>query len=202
MTSREDFIVHYRNCGRKFLDAAIPALEQQRSQARVDLYQPVTDEVLGGLFARVFRFLQTSVLDYHLWADDLGNAVLRMMLESVFYMRFLAEENDTNLFSAFQEYGIGQEKLYKMQLRKLLEEGKLKDAPELRSFIDSDSDEEVSDELVNVRLNMCSTISRRAPSSTATGRRSGDITLKRAGSHSTDCICNPTSDCLRLIQVC
>lgn len=75
-----------------------------------------------------------------------------MMLESVFYLRFLTEQGQPDLFLAFQRYGIGQEKLYKMQLRKLLEEGALKDSAALREFIDSDSDEKISDELVNVRL--------------------------------------------------
>lgn len=152
MSERHDFIAGFRDCGRKFLDSAIPVLEAQRAEANVDLYEPVADEVLGGLFARVFRFLQTFVLDYHLWADDLGRVVLRMMLEAVFYMRFLTEQNQPELFLAFQKYGIGQEKLYKMQLRKLLEEGKLEGSLELREFIDSDSDEEISDELVSVRL--------------------------------------------------
>jgi len=152
MSERQDFIVGFRNCGRKFLDSAIPVLEAQRAVTKVDLYEPVADEVVGGLFARVFRFLQTFVLDYHLWADDLGRVVLRMMLEAIFYLRFLSEQNQSELFQAFQKYGIGQEKLYKMQLRKLLEEGKIADSPELREFIDSDSDEEIADELVNVRL--------------------------------------------------
>ena len=152
MSKQHDFLAGFRACGREFLDAVIPLLEAQRAESSVDLYDPVTDEVLGGLLARVFRFLQTFVLDYHLWADDLGRVVLRMMLEAVFYMRFLTEQNQPELFLAFQKYGIGQEKLYKMQLRKMLEEGKLQDSPELRDFIDSDSDEEIADELVNVRL--------------------------------------------------
>ncbi len=152
MAKPYDFIPGFRDCGRRFLDSAIPVLEAQRAEAKVDLYEPVADEVLGGLFARVFRFLQTFVLDYHLWADDLGRVVLRMMLEAVFYMRFLTEQNQTELFLAFQKYGIGQEKLYKMQLRKLLEEDKIEDSPELREFIDSESDEEIADELVSVRL--------------------------------------------------
>jgi hypothetical protein len=152
MSDREDFIVGMRHCGRQFLEASIPTLKAQRAEAKVDLYEPVGDEVLGGLFARVFRFLQAFVLDYHLWADDLGRVVLRKMLEAVFYMRFLSQQKKPELFLAFQQYGIGQEKLYKMQLRKMLEEGKLKDSPELREFIDSNSDEEVADELVNVRL--------------------------------------------------
>jgi hypothetical protein len=152
MNETQELIVELRKCGRKFLESAIPVLEVQRSAAKVDLYEPVVDEVVGGLFARVFRFLQTFVLDYHLWADDLARVVLRMMLETLFYLRFLSEQNQSELFLAFQKYGIGQEKLYKMQLRKLLEEGKLADSPEVREFIDSDSDEEISDELVNVRL--------------------------------------------------
>jgi hypothetical protein len=39
-----------------------------------------------------------------------------------------------------------------LQLRKLLEEGRITESAELRSFIDSDCDEEVSDLLLEVRL--------------------------------------------------
>jgi hypothetical protein len=152
MTDRQETIVKYRLAGRNFLNAAIPLLEEQRSQAKVELYEPVADEVMGGLFARVFRYLQTFLLDYHLWAEDLGRVVLRMMLESVFYMRFLSNQNQTKSYLEFQRYGIGQEKLYKLQLRKLMDEGKLNDTPELRAFIASDSDEEICDELVSVQL--------------------------------------------------
>lgn len=147
-----EMIRELRDRGRKFLSAAIPVLEEQRAAAKVDLYEPTPDEVLGGLFARVFRFLQTVVLDYHLWAEDLGRVVLRMMLEALFCMRFLSQNSQAESFLAFQRYGIGQEKLFKMQLRKLVEEGKLRESPELLGFIDSDSDEEIWDELVNVRL--------------------------------------------------
>lgn len=139
-------------CGRTFVDGVVPILEAQRSEARTSLYDPVADEVIAGLFARTFRFLQTFVLDYHLWADDLGRVVLRLMLESVFYLDFLMDRGQPEMFVAFQKYGIGQEKLYKMQLRKLLEEGKLRDSEEIRQFIESSSDEEIADELVNVRL--------------------------------------------------
>jgi hypothetical protein len=75
-----------------------------------------------------------------------------MMLESVFYMRFLSTQKQPDLYLEFQRYGIGQDKLYKMQLRKLLDEGGLEDTPELRAFIASNSDEEIDDELVNVQL--------------------------------------------------
>jgi hypothetical protein len=152
MSEREDFIVAIRQCGRTFLDSAVQVLEGQCVAAEINLYEPVADEVVGGLFARNFRFLQTFLIDYHLWADDLGRVVLRMILETVFYLRFLTQQEQADLFLAFQRYGIGQEKLYKMQLRKMLEEGRVADSPELREFIDSDSDEEISDELVNVRL--------------------------------------------------
>jgi hypothetical protein len=75
-----------------------------------------------------------------------------MMLEAVFYLRFLSDQNQPVLFLAFQKYGSGQEKLYKMHLRKLFAAGKLEDFPGLREFIDSDSDEEIADVLVSVRL--------------------------------------------------
>jgi hypothetical protein len=147
-----EMISELRQCGRDFLATAIPVLEEQRSAAAVDLYEPVADEVIGGLFARVFRFVQVFVLDYHLWADDLGSVVLRMMLEAVFYLRFLSERNEPTLFLAFQRYGIGQEKLYKLQLRRLAEEGVIKSTDELLDFIDSDSDEEIAEELVKISL--------------------------------------------------
>jgi hypothetical protein len=89
MTELLGFIAASRDCGRSFVDAVVPVLESQRTEAKVDLYNPTADEVIGGLFARTFRFLQTFVLDYHLWADDLGRVVLRLMLESLFYLRLL-----------------------------------------------------------------------------------------------------------------
>jgi hypothetical protein len=152
MSENYDFIKSLRTNGRRFLDAVVPVLETQRSEAEIDVYQPVSDEVMGGLFARIFRFLQVFVLDYHVLADDLGRVILRMMLESLFYLRFLSRQEGVAACLAFQQYGIGQQKLYKMQLRKLLEEGELDNSAELRAFIDSDSDEEIWDELVNVRL--------------------------------------------------
>ena len=49
MSERQDFIVGIRNCGRKFLDSAVPVLEAQCAAANQDLYEPVADEVMGGL---------------------------------------------------------------------------------------------------------------------------------------------------------
>ena len=145
-------IEKYRQCGRDFLTAAIPLLETQRESASVDLYDPVADEVIGGLFARVFRYLDTFLLDYHLWASDLGCVVRRMMLESLFYMHYLTKQDKVELFQSFQTYGIGQEKLYKLQLRKMLEEGEIRETESVCAYIDSDLDEEISDELVRVSL--------------------------------------------------
>ena len=141
ISERQELIFKCRQAGRNFLNTAIPLLEAQRDAAKISLYQPIADEVMGGLFARVFRFFQTFLLDYHVWAVDMGRVVLRMMLESVFYMRFLSTHNQPELYLEFQRYGIGQEKLYKMQLRKLRDEGVLKDTPDLREFIESNSDE-------------------------------------------------------------
>jgi hypothetical protein len=152
MPERHEMIVKFRHCGRSFLAAAIPVLESQRAQTNIDLYQPEADEVLGGLFARVFRYCQTFLLDYHMWAADLGQVVLRMMIESVFYMKFLSNHNEHEMYVAFQRYGIGQEKLYKLQLRKLIDEGSIEETPYLREFVATDSDEEISDELIKVSL--------------------------------------------------
>jgi hypothetical protein len=152
MSDHSQDIAKFQQGGRDFIVAAIPLLEAQREMARVDLYQPIADEVIGGLFARVFRLLHVLMVDPNLWSVDLGSVFRRMMLESVFYMRFLSKQNTPEAFLAFQLYGIGQEKLYKLQLLRLLEEGSIKDTPELREFIESHSDEEISDELVNIQL--------------------------------------------------
>lgn len=152
MNKRQEMIVAIRQYGREFLEAAVPLLEGQVTQAKGDLYQPVADEVLGGLLARVFRLLQVMLIGYHLWAEDLSRMILRCMIESIFYMKFLVGQDSPEAYLDFQRYGIGQEKLYKMQLRKLLEEGKLKGDDALRRWIDSESDEEIWDELVKVDL--------------------------------------------------
>ena len=75
MIDRRDFIVRTRDAGRDLADQLIQVLEEQSEMASLGLYEPVEDEVLGGLFARVFRFLHTFILDYHLWADDFGRVV-------------------------------------------------------------------------------------------------------------------------------
>jgi hypothetical protein len=96
--SRSDDIVRLRQCGRKFVAAAIPLLEAQRNQASIDLYEPIADEVMGGLFARTFRLLHAIMLDLHLWSVDLSRVILRMMRESVFYMGFLSKQNTPEAF--------------------------------------------------------------------------------------------------------
>jgi hypothetical protein len=154
-----------RDCGRTFVDKAVPLLEEQRTVLKVDLYNPTADEVINGLFARNFRFFQTFVLDFHLWAEDLGRAVIRMMVETLFNLAFLLRENREELFLEFVKYGIGQDKLYKGQLRKLLEDGKLQDSPELRTFIDEDIHDEIWDALVNIKLKNFADIRKLAEAS-------------------------------------
>jgi hypothetical protein len=86
-----------------FLNAAIPLLEEQRSQAKLDLYQPVANKVMGGLFVHFFRFLQTFLLDYHLWAEDSGSVVLRMMLESIFTCAYSPIKTDPKCIWSFSD---------------------------------------------------------------------------------------------------
>ena len=138
-------ITSLRQCGREFLGSAIPIVSSQAETVHVDLHDPLVDEVVGGLFARVFRFLQTMVLDYHLLSQDLGQAVLRMMLESLIYLKFLITQKNLDVFAEFKKYGIGQDKLYKLQLKRLLDEGRLRDSADLREYIDSPSDDAPAD---------------------------------------------------------
>jgi hypothetical protein len=147
-----DPVVMMQHYGIELCEALETVLTQQSQQVHRNLYSPVADEVTNGLLSRNFRLLQSMVTDYQFWSDDLGKVVLRMMLESLIYMKYLVSENSEEQFMAFQQYGIGQERLFKLQLRKLWEEGRIEKTEDLKSFIESDSDEEISDEVTKIRI--------------------------------------------------
>jgi len=62
MSNRHEFIAAFRDCGREFLDSIIPVLESQRAEATINLYDPVADEVMGGLFSGCSAFCRRLFL--------------------------------------------------------------------------------------------------------------------------------------------
>jgi hypothetical protein len=140
-----------RQCGRDFIDHATPVLQLQSQNAKSDLYDPTADHVLGGLFARQYRFLQTYVLDFHVWAADLGRVILRMMVETLIYLKYLSS-NSPDECREFVKYGIGQEVLFKAQLKELVNQGKIPNSEELCSYLESPVDKELTEQLIKVKL--------------------------------------------------
>lgn len=149
---RSELIARLRQCGRDFVDQATPVLKRQRGLAPIDLYDPVADHVVSGLFARQYRFLQTYVLDFHIWAVDMGRIVLRVMLETLIYLKYLTFKDDLEQFREFVKYGLGQELLYKGQLGELSDQGKISKSRELDEYLSAPVDNELSELSIKVKL--------------------------------------------------
>lgn len=150
--SQLNFIVNLRKLGRKTVDESETVLNRQIKSLDQNIFEPEEDEIINGLFFRIFRFFRTFILDYHLLADDIAQIILRTMMESYIYLAYLLQENKHELFLEFKKYGIGQDKLYKLHLIRLLEEGKIKKTKELINFIESQSDDEIWDEMISIKL--------------------------------------------------
>lgn len=147
-----DVIDEFRNCGRDAADKIIAVLESQQEKIEIDTYSRHKDEVVNGLFFRVFRFYHSFLISFHFWAADISEMTYRTMLESLFYLKFLTHENKEDLYKEFVKYGIGQEKLFKAHLGTLLDEKKVVSSPELIDYINSGSDDEIWDELISIKL--------------------------------------------------
>lgn len=146
-----NFIDEFRSCGRDTADKLIEVLEKQQEEIALDTFSPEKDEVINGLFFRIFRFFHSFRISFHFWAADIAEMTYRTMLESLFYLRFLTKENNDELYKEFIKYGIGQEKLFKAHLATLLDEKKIESTPELIEYINSSGDE-IWDELVSIKL--------------------------------------------------
>lgn len=147
-----DSIEEFRNYGRNAADKIIAVLESQQEKLDVDIYSRHKDEVLNGLFFRVFRFYHSFLISFHFWAADIGEMTYRTMLESVFYLRFLSKEDNEDLYKEFVKYGIGQEKLFKAHLATLLDEKKIESSDEIIDYVNSSTDDEIWDELISIKL--------------------------------------------------
>lgn len=147
-----DFIEEFRNYGRNTADSIIEILETQQEKIDLDTYSREKDEVVNGLFFRIFRFYHSFLIDFHFWASDVAEIMYRTILESLIYLEFLANEDNEELYKEFVKYGIGQEKLFKAHLATMIDEKKIKSTPEIVNYVNSSSDDEFWDELVSIKL--------------------------------------------------
>jgi Family of unknown function (DUF5677) len=93
-------------------------------QARVDLYDPVKDEILLGLLSRSARLYVLLAEDPNLWARDMAGILLRCLAETAISFGYLAKSGKEEDFQRFREYGEGQEKLLMLHLEESHPEGK------------------------------------------------------------------------------
>ncbi len=147
-----DFTGKIASLGRELIDEVIKVIEEQQKEIKVDLFSPEKDQVINGLFFRTLRFYHSFVISFHFWSMDMSEIITRSMLESKYYLKFLLDNDKEEFYQEFVKYGIGQEKLYKLHLARLIDEGKIEKTDSLVDFIDSQSDDEIWDELVSIKL--------------------------------------------------
>lgn len=121
--------------------ALVEELQMRWASVRPNLAAPTRDEVLGALLARQARLSSAIARDPRLWAVDLGQMMLRSMVETYLTVRWLGEKGQPEDFRRFVEYGLGQEKLLLEHMKAQLPEeadGRLPDELEpMQSWIDS-----------------------------------------------------------------
>ncbi|MFZ5768623.1 MAG: DUF5677 domain-containing protein [Bacillota bacterium] len=97
--------------------AARDYLDVLRQRLWVDLYDPIRDEILFGLFARLTRLYCLLCDDPLLWARDIGGILLRCLADTAITFAYLAKRGTADDFKRFIEYGHGQRKLLMLHLQ-------------------------------------------------------------------------------------
>ncbi|MBI4470941.1 MAG: hypothetical protein HY650_16625 [Acidobacteria bacterium] len=92
-------------------------LRTQSLRLNYDLYDPVKDEILSGLFARSVRLFCLMAEDSKLWRRDIGGIVLRCLADTTITFAYLAKCGTAQEFVQFKKYGEGQEKLLMLHLQ-------------------------------------------------------------------------------------
>jgi hypothetical protein len=77
----------------------------------VDLAHPQQSQVIGGLLARQVRYVRHLLITPRLLLDELGQPLLRSMVESAITLAWLIRKGQPEDYTRFVLYGLGQEKL-------------------------------------------------------------------------------------------
>lgn len=91
-------------------------------KAKIDISNPVKDEVLGGLISRQARLATAVVSDSNIWTLDLGRIIQRCMVDTHITLSWLIKEGKQEDYEKFVEFGLGQEKLLMEHLKARLDE--------------------------------------------------------------------------------
>lgn len=99
-------------------------LDKLAMQYKFDLYDPLKNEILSGLFSRITRLFNVFITDPNFWSRDLSSIFLRCMVETVISFHYLGQFGKQEDFQKFEEYGRGKEKLLMLHLQDIFKEQK------------------------------------------------------------------------------
>lgn len=138
--------------GVSFYKKSLNLVKRQYNNINLSTFDSNEFDVINGLFFRNFRFFKSFLTSPSFWELDLAEIVTRAMAESYIYLAYMNKQKGSDVYLSFKKYGIGQEKLYKSKLAKYIEENKIDSNEDLIQFINSNSDNEIWDETVDIEL--------------------------------------------------
>lgn len=107
-------------------------------QYKYDLYNPLKDEILLGLFSRVLQLYVVFLFDPNLWPRNFSGIFLRCMADTAITFAYLAKLGKEEDFKSFYEYSVGKEKLLMLHLQDTFKE---------KAILDGRNYEEIGKEL-------------------------------------------------------
>lgn len=108
---RQEVILYHQECFRKYAERANRLWDSIDKNYKIDIYNPIKDEILLGLACRIYRLTIHVVSFMPNWTEDISEIYVRMVSESYIYYRWLKTNAKQEDFDKFYEYGLGQQKL-------------------------------------------------------------------------------------------
>ena len=99
---------------REFLRSYIEGLH---TRVKIDLYDPIRDEIHFGLISRIVRLYCLVAEDSNLWARDTSGIILRSLVDCAISICYLIKSGSDSEYRKFRDYGEGQEKLLFLHLQ-------------------------------------------------------------------------------------
>ena len=95
----------------------IKYLDKISIQYKYDLYKPMKDEILLGLFSRIVRLYISFVSNQYLWTRDLSCIFLRCLGETTIIFHYLILHGTEEVYQKFHDYAVGKEKLLLLHIQ-------------------------------------------------------------------------------------
>jgi hypothetical protein len=92
-------------------------LDKLGMQYKYDLYDPIKDEILLGLFSRMTRLYVLYLTGPNLWARDISGIFLRCFVDTAITFAYLTKKGKEDDFLNFKKFSEGKEKLLLLHLQ-------------------------------------------------------------------------------------